>query len=428
MNKRVVSTCVVVGFVLLTIGCSDKREPNVMFEYTSIPDRPEILDSGPSAIRVCIAKVDVNWQIRERDHRYPSRPNVTYRMTYTDGEGNVQENTWQMSATTGSGAQRTGEMWENTIRGQLAALIEDYATADGKQVVIVERDELQTILDERDLKVADIVEDETLSAEAKLLPIDVFIFAKIDGETLLEYERKKTNPALKAAGFVSGLARSGNAVREQQTEIRRTITCAGNIRLVDASNARTWLTHAITMQSKTDAESGWWEDASPSDFAPEEEEIKNLLDSETRRFVGRLVPTPQTVQLYLETSSHESAKEGLGLLQAGDPAAALVAFERAIAEENDDKDLYAAGVCCEFLSRLADAKEYYKRAMAIAGGAERDDYEYDYKLASDRIQMRLEAGEPAMPPANTYATDAEDRATNVQDVEPTAIQQPASTD
>lgn len=391
------SLSVAVSFMLLITasGCSLRRgnraDCNARLVYESQPDHPEIFASATETapLRVCILKVDVNWGAGgdEGDQA------VVWEYSYSDGLGELK------TATVRFGPARayspgSGRLWENAIRSQLGELLQNQARAAGKAVQLVSRDELDAYLREKDLKLADVVEHDQLSEKAKLLDIDLYILGQISGHTVVR-TRTKSSPASVLGSFVPYAGGASSALSRPKQEVTRTITIAGNLKAQDAKTGKLWLTHDITQQKIEDKKPRLWEgDVYPEDLMPEEQQIKRLLDPEVRRFVGRMLPTPWYVDCTVRSSGNADSKEGVRSLELQEDESALAAFQAALAENpRDHRSAFGAGVACERLGRLREAKEYYRQAHL--NSTRKDDPQGQYQMAYDRVQRRMEReGQP----------------------------------
>ncbi len=385
---RATAGLAVLAFLALLPGIGCTTSTQVGLEYVVQPDHPEIFqDEGPP-LRVCVADVAVDWRVHEQGP-YSLFGGGMYRWTYTDGTGRIYENSLEVSS--GPFTRRDGEMWQNALRSQIAAVLQERADANGCRIELVERDQLSRMLDERDLKLADIVEGE--ATELRMLPVDVFIFGEISGRTVIhkEYRSSSWGRAAAMVPYVGGLV-AAEASRPK-LRLRRVMTFEGNLRVVDGANGRKWLTHAISEQRQEDKKSHMFRDVSELSLLPAESEISGMLESEVREFIGRMLPRSIAIQFELKSSSDEASQQGVRFAEVGQWADALEAFKAAIlADAEDDRSLFGAGLACEQLGRFDDAEKYYRQAVMNSDADDADDYEHQYRTSLARATERRRRG------------------------------------
>lgn len=398
MRKLDSIKCLVAGLLGMAsaAGCSERGQ--VMLEYTSQPDHPEVLASATasSSIRVCVAKVDVNWRAEDgASTRYASQSTRTWR--YSDFTGRSSQGTLQANMASEASSDRDGQLWANVVRSQIGALLAEQAEAANMSVMLVDRDRLKTYLDEQDLQMADIVQGDRLSEKARLLPVDLFIFGTIEGQTCVR-TKLETNPGLTLASFAPYGGSIARALNHPKRRVQRTITFSGSLAVHQTATGRILLSHAIAGQTIEDERAlPWQSDRTEMDLMPEAQLIRAKLDGEVRRFVGRLLPTTIETIYTVKSSSDENSRKGVRCLEKGANEEALALFQAALVKDaGDHRSAFGAGVACERLGRRADAEAYYRRAVMHGSGKKdkKGDGESQYLPALQRVKQDPARGAP----------------------------------
>ncbi len=127
--------------------------------------------------------------------------------------------------------------------------------------------------------------------------------------------------------------------------------------IADARTSGTLATVTITRQAHGVAEQP----------PPPEPAIGGLIDECVEAFVARISPRRVSATEYIPPGESEPARRADVLAAAGDHEAALQEYLRAVEiKPADHNSMFAAGVMCESLGRLDQARRYYQRAAEIA--------------------------------------------------------------
>jgi tetratricopeptide (TPR) repeat protein len=179
-------------------------------------------------------------------------------------------------------------------------------------------------------------------------------------------------------------------------QIRRTITFAGNFRAVDARTGEMFLLQPFDGQKLEDKKPipVVGPSRGPVDLVPEEKFVKESLDREVTRFVGRMVPARLSERMLVKSSSNPECIKGVELVR-DDPLAALSHFMAALAKDkNDDRAAFGAGVALERMGRFPEAKQKYQLAKDLSKTREEDTngMKAVYNAAYNRVLERIEQG------------------------------------
>jgi hypothetical protein len=369
--------------VAILAGCSATR---ATVEYTPKPDHPYVIEKD---LKVCVLKVDVTWKAYDQGRTQAENLMEFSYVGSLVGQGQgTSTGTYMVEH-----VNTAGEMWSNLVESQVREILAERAKAAGKRVVLVDRAHLAQAMKEHDLKAADIVEGDKVSDKAKMLGYDLLIVGKIDGTTSVETEVDKPIWTKVISVFAGPLADN------PRQRIRRTMTVGGSIQAIDGATSEVLVTHALSHQSVTDKTSTPFIGGGGTrmSLVPEEQEIKDLLEIDARRFVGRMVPTPIKVDLMVNCSFGCSS-DGVKALGV-DNTAALACFKKALADKPDDCNAaFGVAVACELMHELGEAQKNYELALKLA---RRDpkfprDESVIWEECSRRVKQRIEDGEPAV--------------------------------
>lgn len=384
---------VLVGVGLaFAIGCS--QSTTVKMSYMSRP-RAELTRGGSSPVRIAVKPISARWSSQEAGGNLllPSGP-ISWTWTYQDSSGAHQTGTYTFSASSPVYETADARLWREKLRSAIIDLIRKHG---GRRIEIIERERMDLYWDEMDRKLAGSVKSHGDPEATQWDDVDLFVVGNIEGRSTLRQEYK--NPT-KPLGYLAGFAPVVGGVLESELSrpkpyYQRTITLAGNLRLVDAATGRTWATHEISAQTLEEEKSYPFKDASRLSMPPEEKIIRDMLDQEIRKFCGAIVPITFEQEWRVKSSANENSQLGVKYLRVGDNAAALAAFERALADNpDDDRSCFGAGVACENLGRLDDARRYYRDAVMACDDRTIDnkDPEAQYEKALRRVEYRIRNG------------------------------------
>jgi hypothetical protein len=394
------------GLGLSFCGCrSVERE--VAVRYTLVPDKCDLLKTDPAdPIRICVSTVDVRSGGEWSDPRQGIPQTWTY--TYQVGTEPAQTATLRFGPVSNDHTQQNCKHWEDLCRGEIARKLKAGADTDGAYVTMVDRDALPQIVRESDLKKGDLVDADVRLAKIKQLGVDLFVFGTVDVVTRYDVTWKR-DMAARIVNWIPWL--HGAADDSPKQQIRRTITFAGNFRVIDAATGEQHLQQAFNEQA--------YEDKKPTpligssmttmDLEPEEQIIRRFLQQELDRFVGRLVPVLVTEPIWVQASRNGDCVQGVQALGAGDCTAALARFQAALATDpKDHRALFGAGVALECLHRLPEAQDRYGQAKNMIGGSRKDrkgrDTSGDKRAcsaATERVAERMRRGEKLTVAAET---------------------------
>ncbi len=355
-----VSLVAAAGFVV-TVGCGPiQRE--VVVQRSTHPDKTDLLRTRKGRpIRVCVSKVNTRWRVECDDQRYGL---TVWEYKYVHGVPYTPPVVVRTGLVSSSDGEKDARVWESYCRSAIAAKLQTGAEAAGVPIDMVDRDALPVIVCEEDLRSSGIVDDPT--GAMKPLGVDLLLFGTVDVVSHYEvtYKRDVGAVILNHAPYVPSVFDDG-----PKRHVRRTITVAGNFRAVDARTGKQVLLQNFASQKHEDKKPipVVGTDCTRADLMPEERFVRESLEVEVARFVGRFVPASLPVKVLVQSSDHPDCIKGVELLDE-DPAGALRRFESALAKDpRDDRAAFGAGVALERIGRLDEAKRRYELAGSISG-------------------------------------------------------------
>lgn len=381
-------------FALFTIaalaGCGQSVRREVIVEYTPKPDKGDILKTdAKTPLHVCVNQIVVRWNTDCNDQHAGRQ---TWTLQYMFGAEDAPTTTFTTSVVSASEQTRQAKQWENLCLSRIKAQLKAGADAEGKYVVMVDRDALGTIVRENDLKNAGIVE--TDKSKVKQLGVDMFVFGTVDVLTQYEitYKRDMSAWILNHVPYVPSVFDDS-----PKQHIRRTITFAGNFRAVDAKTGEQWFLQDFSQQDLQDKKP--WPVVGPDrtrlDLVPEERLVKEFFEESVDCFVSRLVKTRVRKTILVESSKDPACAKAVESLRS-DENAALVSFDMALAKNpRDHRAAFGAGVALERMRRLPEAQAKYQLAKDNAGATAQDNCgeKGKYNNAFKRVSERIERGE-----------------------------------
>jgi Flp pilus assembly protein TadD len=123
-------------------------------------------------------------------------------------------------------------------------------------------------------------------------------------------------------------------------------------------------------------------------MTPRDEVIGGLVTQDLQNFMSKFVPVTYEATVDVESGDTEASEEGVRILVSASSETeyqnALDKFKASLSEKpQDDKTLFAAGVCCERLGQADEALRYYKQARSL------EEEELKYVEAVERVEGRM---------------------------------------
>lgn len=283
----------------------------------------------------------------------------------------------------------TGEYDQDKWSRMTADLLEHYLQRAreeyGMPVKLVDREHLKLTMGEKDLAAAGITDTGDAMAASQVEGAKAVLISKVTVKIDKQVGKKRTIDALSLAGggWSRGGWGAGSVGSTEVDEEARTITVQCQFQLKDSATNEIIVSHnARPMQESTKTSAGGFFGSSKTeaDMTPRDQVIGGMVERQAQDFLAKFIPVEISDQVQVESSGHEMSEAGVRCLVIDDYETALMNFKQAIAEDPDDHEsMFGAGVACEKLRRMDEAKKYYKQALSLDIENER------YKRAVDRV-------------------------------------------
>ncbi len=271
--------------------------------------------------------------------------------------------------------------WEDMAANMIQGCLQESADAQKLPIQLVDREHVKIALAEGDMKDAGITEGG--SSTSALSEATAIITSKVNVKVDTQTTKSTKMDAMGMLSFAAGGGRGGHVTKEVEEEIRNiTVQCQFQLKANDGSNkiifsySGPWAHH-----SEGGSSSFFGGDSSEGDMAPRDQVIGAIVEQEIRKFLCKFVPTEIRATCRVEAGGSEASEAGVQALNADDYETALLSFENAIAEDNEEHESYfGAGVAAEKLGQLEKALRYYKQACAY------EEDEPQYPAAVERVK------------------------------------------
>ncbi len=267
--------------------------------------------------------------------------------------------------------------WRQMAADFVQAELQRAADEHDVPIKLVDRETMKATMGEKDMAAAGITEGSDSMASAALAGAQAVLTSKIT----IKIDKQSTTEYKSGRSFRGIPLGSGGADTRESRNI--TVTC--QFQLKDAGTNE--IVYGYTGKPRRHYQGGgrsnpfWSKSKTEVDMEPRDEIIAQIIEAELQNFMCKFVPVNVSDSTTVEPSGNESSKAGTRALVAEDWETALTNFKAAIAEkENDHESLFGAGVACEKLGRLEEARKYYKLAMSY------EDEEEKYGAALNRVE------------------------------------------
>jgi hypothetical protein len=347
--------------------------------------------------------------------------------------------------TEGAKQDEREKKWSGIAADMIEAMLQNASSQFGANLAVAKRSQTKQILEEKDLRLAGLVEGADATRAGKLLAVQGLITSKL---TINIDVQKSSKSTLDFAGIVGGVVgelnrghgevrppprviRRGHAVvvdprnpsapprvvpylyspsyhpashsgggmiggglglkTREVEEISRSLTVQCSFCLVDAVTGQVIVQHSPPPIQKTDSKSPnflFGGMMNQGDLDPVDHFIGELVEHATQEFVGMLVPV-RVEETYNLTLSGKRGEAALRTIRADDYGTAMSQLQAAL-QEGEDKDgslSFAAGVTCELTSKYDQALNYY-RAAAASRKVDKDDLPM-YLAAKQRLSAHI---------------------------------------
>jgi hypothetical protein len=252
-------------------------------------------------------------------------------------------------------------------------------------IKLVDRDHVKLTMEEKDLAAAGVSDKGESLASAQITGANAILTSRVTIKIDKQVGKQRTINAMSvfASAWSRGGAGGGSVDSEEVDEERRNITVQCQFQLKDASSNDVVVSYngaPAQHTQNTKASPFFGSSQTEADMTPRDRVIGEIVERQAQEFMGKFVPMEVRTSVEVEPSSEDESIAGVRSLVEENYEAALGHFKQAIAADADDhRSLFGAGVCCEKLNRLDEARRYYKLAESLDKGEPR------YKAAVGRI-------------------------------------------
>lgn len=288
----------------------------------------------------------------------------------------------QMEGDTGEYDQ---DKWSRMTADMIQYYLEQAAEKHNIPIKLVDREHLKATMGEKDLASAGVTDNGDQMGSAQVKGAKAILTSKVTIKIDKQVGKKRTIDAMSVigGGWSHGGFGGGAVDTEQVDEEARNITVQSQFQLKDsATNDVVISANSMPTQefTKTKASPFFGSSKTEADMTPRDQVIGGMIEHQAQEFLAKFVPMEIKSTVEVKGSSNEKSIAGVRCLVTDDYESGLANFKQAIADNPDDhKSLFGAGVCCEKLNRLDDARKYYKLAQSL------DIKEPKYKAAVERV-------------------------------------------
>ena len=265
--------------------------------------------------------------------------------------------------------------WSKMTADMLRYYLQQARERHGMSVQVVDRQHLDKAAGEQDLADAGLTEDRRGTGSSGFEGVDAVLTSDITVKIDKQRGSGRTVDAMSVAAF-AGRAWGGGGGSIRTTEVAeeaRNITVSCQFQLKDASGNRMLVTHSSLPRQdyvETNASPFFGSSKTEKNMPPRDKVIGDMIEQHMFDFLGKFVPVSKEFDVEAKSSRHEMSVAGVRALNRAatdsDYQQALDMLKQAIAEAPDDhRSHFAAGVCCEKLGNMAEARRHYKTAESL---------------------------------------------------------------
>jgi tetratricopeptide (TPR) repeat protein len=333
-----------------------------------------------ASVFVCLCSVSLGCLSKNQVATVSFETNMQPQKPLSEQYGNIAVMNAQVGGDTGEFDQ---QKWATMTADLIQYYLEQASEKNNVPIKLVDREHLAKTMGEKDLAAAGVTDNNDEMAAAKVEGAKAILTSKVTIKIDKQVGKKRT---IDAVGVIAGAWGGGGAVdTEEVDEEARNITVQSQFQLKDAATNEIIISHNSRPEqsySKTKSSAFFGSSKTEADMTPRDKVIGDIIEKQAQIFLGKFVPMHISQTVEVTHSSHESSKAGVNALVVDDWDEALAKFKMAISESPDDHEsLFGAGVCCEKLNRMDEARKYYKRAQSL------DTEEPKYRAAVDRVSQ-----------------------------------------
>lgn len=260
------------------------------------------------------------------------------------------------------------------LRGSLVSSL-----FEGKRFTVLERQEMQTLLEEQKLTGA-IVDERSAQIVGKMLGVDALVIGELSGERVEEAVRNVQDIKAKGEGTPGGEtapeAPAEGEVQAKETYQTLIAHIRVNLRVVHIGTGELAAAKTISLNQKWAESNTSWGNSTQSLLPnekyhyvsplPEKQDaLKDLASLAGQACARAITPYTDEVNLVYERGC-PAMEEGFAFLDAGLIKEAQESWEKAAEEDPDNPSIhFNLGVFYETQGEVIKARDQYRRAMEI---------------------------------------------------------------
>ena len=274
--------------------------------------------------------------------------------------------------------------WRQMAADFVQSELERAAEQHNVPIKLVDREHMKASLGEKDMAAAGLTDSGDAMAAATMAGANAVLTSKM----VVKIDKQSTTK-YKSGGSFRGLPLGGGGAETRES---RNITVTCQFQLKDAGTNEIIYSHSGKprrhYQGGGRSNPFWSSSKTEVDMEPRDEVIAQILEAELHVFMSKFVPVTFSDTSVVAPSGNENSKAGTRALVAEDWETALQNFKAALAEKPaDHASLFGAGVACEKLGQLEEARKYYKQALSY------EEEEEAYGAALNRVEDQLKRQE-----------------------------------
>ncbi|MEK6642415.1 MAG: tetratricopeptide repeat protein [Planctomycetota bacterium] len=260
--------------------------------------------------------------------------------------------------------KKWSEMTANMIQGRL----EQAADQHKIPIKLVDRENMKQSMGEKDLAAAGVTDGSDQMAAAKVQGANAILSSKVTIKVDKQKGTGKTIDAMSAIGWARG---GGGSVHTSDVEKEsRNITVQCQFQLKDPGTNEVIVSHnGMPSQhfDKAKTPSPFFGGSkTEANMTPRDKVIAVMIEEQAQDFLCKIVPMKIDTSLQVQSGSTDASVAAVSAMVVDDFETALGHFKTAMSETPDDHEsMFGAGVCCEKLKKIEDAKKYYRQAQSI---------------------------------------------------------------
>ncbi|HUN82249.1 MAG TPA: tetratricopeptide repeat protein [Phycisphaerae bacterium] len=258
--------------------------------------------------------------------------------------------------------------WSKMTADLIQHNLEQAADHNNIPIKLVDREHIKLAMGEKDLAAAGVTNSGDNMAAAKIEGASAILTSKVTIKIDKQKGHARTVDALGAFGSAWG---GGGGVSTSETEKEsRNITVTCQFQLKDPGTNEIICSYNGRPDQHYDKARGgspvFGSGKTEADMTPRDKVIGQIIERQADEFLAKIVPVHIEATVQVKPGSSDASVAGVRAMVVDDYQTALTHLKQALAEKPDDHESnFAAGVCCEKLNQMDEARKYYKVAQSL---------------------------------------------------------------